>query len=498
MISVAEPKVAREAEKRFDWPLCYDAENYILDKIDSFLARNRFAASLSDRMLRETGTLFLDWIDHIVLGAQASVDVGPGPKAAKRDSLSPGERAGVRGNGTSEVSDVLRNLGYRKESSAEASSGKTVLWHPEAMLPRVILDRKAQATDYPITIALRVDSIADFMLAHRHTSEPEGTPLSRFRRLTVAEENGASLDVIERRGYRGYLLEKKFDPAPFLKAQELWKTRPRLFASDEEGFTRTQTVLDRVIDLVGQDLACKIVFEQERAYWQGRNRAAQIQKARQDKLGLGWANHDHHTFRSSREHFVDLMRVLEKLGFERRERYYAGAQAGWGAQILEQSVEGIVAFCDVDLQPEETEIDFSRKKLPPSSKLGTIGLWVGLHGESVLEAGLHHLECRFDYSLLRDQLADLNVNVMKPFSDFPFLKQAFTEGERWPVRRERVERLRDAGLIDSKQFDQFIREGAIGSHLENLQRKGGFKGFNQKSVSVIIQATDPRLQHANA
>jgi hypothetical protein len=27
-----------------------------------------------------------------------------------------------------------------------------------------------------------------------------------------------------------------------------------------------------------------------------------------------------------------------------------------------------------------------------------------------------------------------------------------------------------------------------------LQRKGGFKGFNQKSVSVIIEATDPRKQ----
>ncbi|HAF03215.1 MAG TPA: hypothetical protein DIT76_05750 [Spartobacteria bacterium] len=40
------------------------------------------------------------------------------------------------------------------------------------------------------------------------------------------------------------------------------------------------------------------------------------------------------------------------------------------------------------------------------------------------------------------------------------------------------------------------RFGAIGSHLENLQRKGGFKGFNQKSVSVIISATDPRKQNA--
>ena len=481
MISVAEPKIGREAEKRFDWPLCYDAENHILGHIESFLQRNQFARSLSDRMLPETGTLFLDWVDHLVLGID-----GP---------LSPRERAGVRGKS---APNPLSALGYRKETSAEAPSGQTVLWHPEAMLPRVLLDRKARATEFPTAIALRVDSIADFMLVHQLAGEPEGPPLSRFRRLTVAEESGTRLDVIERRGYRGYLPQKKFDPAPFLKAQELWKTRQRLFASDQEGFSYTQSILDRVIDLVGQDLACSIVFEHERGYWQSRNRAAQIQKSRQNKLGLGWANHDHHTFRSSREHFVDLMRLLEKLGFERRERYYAGAQAGWGAQILEQPIEGIVAFCDVDLQPEETDIDFSRKKLPPSPKLGTIGLWVGLHGESILESGLHHLECRFDYSLLRDQLAELNVNVMKPFSDFPFLKQAFTEGERWPVRRERTERLRNAGLIDSKQFDQFIREGAIGSHLENLQRKGGFKGFNQKSVSVIIQATDPRLQHTNA
>jgi hypothetical protein len=83
---------------------------------------------------------------------------------------------------------------------------------------------------------------------------------------------------------------------------------------------------------------------------------------------------------------------------------------------------------------------------------------------------------------------------MDSFSDFPFLKQAFTEGECWPVRRGRLERLRSRGLITDEQFEQFANEGAIGSHLENLERKGGFKGFNQKSVSVIIEATDPRRQ----
>ena len=132
--------------------------------------------------------------------------------------------------------------------------------------------------------------------------------------------------------------------------------------------------------------------------------------------------------------------------------------------------------------------------MPRSNKLGTVGLWTGLHGESFLEAGMHHLECRFDYTLLREQLAAQNVTTMSPFSDFPFLKQAFTEGEHWPVRRERAERLLRAGFIDEKQFNDFVTVGAIGSHLENLQRKGGFKGFNQKSVSVIIEATDPRKQ----
>jgi len=107
---------------------------------------------------------------------------------------------------------------------------------------------------------------------------------------------------------------------------------------------------------------------------------------------------------------------------------------------------------------------------------------------------MHHLECRFDHGLLREQLAGEGVNTMKPFSDFPFLKQAFTEGERWPVRRERAERLRREGLITQAQLEKFLAEGAIGSHLENLQRKGGFKGFNQKAVSVIISATDPRKQ----
>lgn len=448
-----------DREKRFDWPLCYEAESFVVEKLQFFLDRNPFAHSLSDRMHRETGTLFLDWVDYLTI---------PPAEAGK-----------------------LQELGFVADPTADAAD--KVFWHPAAMLPRVIVRHEASRV-----VALRVDSIETFQQVHRLQGAIEGAPFAKFRRFPARGSDGTCLEIIERRGYRGYVPELKVDVSARNEARRLWSNRPRTFKTDTEGFQHTDRLLDQLVQSVGRDLACAIVFEEERAYWQSRNRAGQVQKARQDALGLGWANHDHHTFRSSREHFIDLMRALEKLGFERRERYYAGAQAGWGAQILEQPIEGLVAFCDVDLEPHETEIDFSRQKLPPSARLGTIGLWVGLHGESFLEAGMHHLECRFDYDLLREQLSALNVNTMKPFSDFPFLKQAFTEGEKWPVRKERLERLREKNLIDAKQFEQFAREGAIGSHLENLQRKGGFKGFNQKSVSVIIQATDPRLQPAAA
>jgi hypothetical protein len=241
-------------------------------------------------------------------------------------------------------------------------------------------------------------------------------------------------------------------------------------------------------------VACHLFFEAERAYWERRNRAARLQKFRQDSLGLGWGNHDHHTFRCSRAYFANLIQFLTDLGFERRERFYAGAEAGWGAQIVEQPITGIVVFADVDLMPEETEIDFSVLKLPSAPRLHTVGLWTGLHGDSFLEAGMHHLEARFDFDSLRDQFQRQGVNLMKPFSDFEFLRQAFTEGERWPVRPERAQKLAAAGLITREQCAEFIRNGAIGSHLENLQRHGGFKGFNQKSVSAVIEATDPRRQ----
>ena len=447
----------------FDWPLAYEAETLLRQHIGAFLARNSFAAHLAERMRDETGTDFFEWVDHLVL---------------------PPEQV-----------PALHAAGFSRDATVETPEAEAVYEHPRATLPRVLV--RAGEPQSPSVLALRPEFVADFIARHHLAAEPDGEPFSRYRRVVVSRESGAQLEAVERRAYRSFVpaLLSASELRALVKARELWQTRPRRFPDDGQGFEAANRILARALELVGRDTACHLFFETERAYWESRNRAARLQKLRQDQLGLGWGNHDHHTFRCSREHFVDAVNFLLQLGFVKRERYYAGAEAGWGAQVMEQPTAAIVLFADVDLMPDETQLDFSTMRLPPAPRLGTVGLWVGLHGESLLEAGMHHLEARFDFPRLHQQLQECGINLMKPFSDFEFLRQAFTEGERWPVRRERAERLLSAKLLTQEQFDRFLREGALGSHLENLQRHGGFKGFNQKSVSAVIAATDPRKQH---
>jgi hypothetical protein len=329
-------------------------------------------------------------------------------------------------------------------------------------------------------------------------------PLGPYRVGRISGD-GTSLAVVERHGYRGFEpmdgemarlgRMRPHATRDALAARDRWIGRKRRFDDDAVGFEATESLLSEVIDLAGStDLACHLIFEAEREYWQSRNRAARIQKARQDRLGLGWANHDHHTFRCSRRFFPRVIGMFENLGFVPRERFHAGAHAGWGAQILEHPTTGIVIFADLDLAPDESTHDFAHHALSELPRPGTVGLWVALHGESILEAGMHHLEAQFDFDALRVGLkVEAGIDVMAPFSDFPFLRQAFTAGERWPVARHRADRALAAGWIDAAQHAKFLNDGAIGSHLENLERREGFKGFNQQSVSAILAATDPRL-----
>jgi hypothetical protein len=445
----------------FDWPLAYEAEKLLRRFIRLFLEQNEVATRLAGEMQQRTGTDFYEWVDHFTLN--------------------------------SEHAEELRAVGLVHEA-VEVPADTEAYYHPRAMMPRVLLTSDGSSGAVPASLAIRTESLRDLLARQNLVAEIDGAFEAGLRQALISDQANHRFLGVERLGYRGFVVDR---PLPdrieaVLKVRELWKARKRIFSHDADGMVHALDLQEEAIRLVGQNVACDLFFAEERSYWESRNRAGQIQKRRQDSLGLGWSNHDHHTFRSSRRLFADLIEFFLRFGFQKRERYYAGAQAGWGAQILEHHITGITVFADVDLMPKETKIDFSTERLPDAPRLSTVGLWCGLHGDSFLQAGMHHLEARFDFKLMRDQLAAEGVTTMNPFSDFPFLKQAFTEAERWPVQPERVKTLLLEGLITEEQAEGFIKNGAVGSHLENLQRKGGFKGFNQKSVSVIIEATDPR------
>src|SRR5690348_3137754 len=95
-------------ENRFDWPLCYEAENLALDQIAAFCTRNSDAARMAARMRSETGTLLSDWVDHLAIPPDLELALG-------RAGFTPDPLADTPPN------------------------GQAVFWHPDAMLPRLIV-----------------------------------------------------------------------------------------------------------------------------------------------------------------------------------------------------------------------------------------------------------------------------------------------------------------------------------------------------------------------
>ncbi|MGD1060174.1 MAG: hypothetical protein ABR879_01795, partial [Methanomassiliicoccales archaeon] len=341
-------------------------------------------------------------------------------------------------------------------------------------------------------LGLKVWSADDFKREWSLDEEIEGEPNSAFRKLMVLEEDELRVAAIERRGFSGFDPPEVHDAGQYEDAVRRFESRERDLATEDEAFAELEETLSSAAANLSAPRTADAFFRSEIAYWISRNAAGRQQLEVQDELGLGLANLDHITFRSSRTSFKRLMRIMDLLGLQQRERFYAGDKAGWGAQVLESEESGYVVFADVDLRPTERNIDFASTGLESGGRPGTVGTWVGLHGESIFQAGPHHAAFRFDFDRGRSALQGLGIGVMQPFSDFPFLHQAFTEGESWKADRKRLEKMRSDGRLSREEADRFTRDGAIGSHLEVIERRQGFKGFNQDSVSVIIRTTDPR------
>ena len=110
----------------------------------------------------------------------------------------------------------------------------------------------------------------------------------------------------------------------------------------------------------------------------------------------------------------------------------------------------------------------------------------------MLQGGLHHLAARVDFENVRNSWNRYCAEALPPFSYFDFLKQSFSKTERRDIDEHRLSHLLDMDVISDDGMTTFKEQGAIGSHLEIIQRNQGFKGFNQDSVTAIIRDTDPR------
>ena len=451
------------------------AQAFVDELLGLFLDRCPDADELAGRMHDETGTRFKDWVGVI---------------------LTPD---------TPEARERLEETGFTPITTEFADADiQFAFEHRLGLFPNILLTESDR-----MSVGVRVERIDDFFAAQRIAGieHVQGEPLSRARWCKAFDGDRAALWVMQRTGYNGFGLTVESAEERIASSHHLerLRCRPRDFGTTAEAetqaFDHLNGMLDAAIDELGRDWACDLFFQAERDYWMRYNTAARVQHARQQRLGLGWANHDHHTYRCSRENYPRVIAVFEKLGFYCRERFYAGEQAGWGAQVLEHPVTGVVIFADVDMSADEIEGDFSHEGFEARAAdhpAGTVGLWVALHGESLLRAGMHHLECQFDHHALAEQLESrAGIRTMEPFTAFPFLRQAFTEGERWPVDESRLSACVKLGWITQAEAESFREHGALGSHLENLERNNGYKGFNQTGVSDIISRTDAR-KHAAA
>lgn len=446
----------RSASVAYEWHPEPEATNLLAGRIQALILACPYLDQLEERLLRSCGTRLFDWVDTLHVWTDTDLAAS---------GFLPG-------------SGDLQGRWY----------------HPKATLPYVVNDGRS-------LIYLRADRVASTLLALGNDRQAtiHGSPTASLRWATLYQDAEIEVRVIERHGDVRDPESGNFtvaDSAELARVTEALLLRPRNLGDERDSFQHAQSLIREAIEALGVDRTCELFFETERAYWQSRNDAAQVQKFRQDRFGLGWANHDHHTYRSSREHYADLIQTLELLGMTCRERFYAGVEAGWGAQVLEQPAARIVVFADVDMAPEELHGDFAHGILEPRDQLGTVGIWVALHGEAILQAGMHHLECQFSFDAARAQLSQSGVRAMSPFTNYRYLRQAFTEGQRWPVSEDRIHRALARGWISQGEADTFRKHGAIGSHLEILERNDGYKGFNQTGVSDIIRRTDARLQAA--
>ena len=136
---------------------------------------------------------------------------------------------------------------------------------PRGLFPAILLE------DRPTwRLALRVESVADFLVAQGMEETPIWGPvLGQLRAACLGEASATEVWVVERHGFRG--LELPEAPAGRTEAvlwhQEVFRRRKRHFVQDEDGFTHARNLVRMAVDDLGTGWAADLFFAAEREYW---------------------------------------------------------------------------------------------------------------------------------------------------------------------------------------------------------------------------------------
>ena len=435
------------------------------------------------RELPQAEDVLTAWLDHAVATTQLLATV--------RQCIYDG--AGVR------LRDVIEHIATadhatiaRFEAAGWRQDGHGAWRNEDGLFPAVVAGPRDG-------VWLRVESVDAFVATYGLDAAIDGAPHGALRRVS-STGTGTTVGAVERNGHAGF--DIPMTDAAQIRAARLhygaFRARRREFDSVAAGLVHTEALVDAAVADIGPHWTCDLWLRAERDNWMRRCAAGRLQKARQDAVGIGYSNIDHHTYDGSRRHFRHTIRILEKLGYELREMLYAGELAGWGSQVLWQPVIRSTIFADVDLSPDELAIDFAHIDLPDLARHRRAGLLSELLGESILEAGLNHVACLYDQKVLRAQLGARGVGMMAPFSNMPHLYQELTLGDWDAVDPTRIDALEAAGHIDAAEAERLRMDGSIVTHLENIERNNGFKGFNRSGIDSVLRKLDPRAYSAEA
>ncbi len=367
---------------------------------------------------------------------------------------------------------IFADLGWRRQEAP--------LWRaPHPALPDVV-------EDAGFTVVLRVACIDRFLAAIGSEARIEGASHGPYRYASIFKAGDVGFAVAERHGWIGHeppiLGERKLRRARL--HQQIFRTRRRQFQSGPRAIAHTMRLAEAAATDLGGPWAGALFLRAEREYWVARCAPALRQHQRQLAAGVGWCTVSHHAYACSRESFADTRRILETLGHAGAGLVRPHHDANWGGQIMDASATGAAPYtmlC-VDLAAHEHTLGEAGAGLSPLTWLGPPGVWCGLHGESLLEAGLCCVSAAYDIEALSD--ARHRAGKGGP-------RRTTLHDEHRAVDPRRVAVLERARYISRPQAEIHSTVGAVGAQFEVLQRAGASPAPPDFAHDVCISPSPP-------